>query len=586
MVRDDILPIAEALGAAAGLAEETFLQTGVRLGSSVDLLEHLTSLFGSLQGELGGDAFHRATEDLSQVGAKATALGGARRDERASLDRLTRVSAGLRRRIDEIAKEIRTIDVLTINARITASGIGAAGTEFLDYIGGIGRSLAITNTNLQHFRDDLVAVARHLAVASTGETVFATRHTETMAQVPRQLAHSLDLITARSRAAAEAAAAVGARSRKLADGVGRVVMALQVGDATRQRMEHVQASAGQLADLAGATAADDRHAPWADLGTEERRALVAAGCTLQAAQLGDAADELAREIAAVHRTLDGLAADAREIVRLGQTVYGSTAHGGESFLCELEEDVSQARALFEGFRTARESADGIIAEVLRIATRLVDHIGTVRAVEADIRIMGVNATLKSSRLGTVGKPLGVVAEELTLSSARTATEAVAATADVQAIVATAEALAGQNQAARLAEIAAVITAMDTAIARLHAVAETLGAALAALARDGAAVVSVLDETAAGLARAETIAAAIRHAAAAFAAVAAAAPARSIPTGEAADALFAQLAAHYTMARERDVHARAAPRGLATTLAPPIAAAAPAMAEASLDDMLF
>lgn len=587
-----ILATAKALGNAAGVAEETFLDTGRRLGDAAGLLEHLVERFGSLQGELDGDAFRRATGSLSAVAARAAALGGDRRDEHAALDELIGVTTRLRRRIDEIAKEIRTIDVLTINARITASGIGSAGTEFLDYIGGIGRSLAVTNTNLQNFRAELAEVATHLGAASKGESEFSARHAETIAQVPRRLEASIALITDRSRSAAGAAAEVGIRSRRLADGVGRVVMALQCGDATRQRIEHVVATADLLARIADA---DARSGVFAGLDPDARRALVGQGCALQAAQLADAADQLAREIAAVHRSLAHLGDDAREVVRLGHDVYGSASRGDESFLSELEADVSRTRLLFESVRAARDTADGIMAQVKRIAERLVGHIATVRAVEADIRIMGVNATLKSSRLGTIGRPLSVVAEELTRSSARTAAEAVAAGTDVRTIVDTTEALAGERQAARRAEIAGVIDDIGAAISCLHGVGATLAEALASLGRDGTTVVDLLADTAAGLARAETIETALREAATRFAA--AAAGAGPLPKGAAADAMLADIASRFTMAREREVHARTAPKsrqtdGLPLHLeAPPLSAAATAAvvtatAEPSVDDFLF
>lgn len=592
-MRDIILATAKALGDAAGVAEETFLDTGRRLGDAVGLLEHLVERFGSLQGELDGDAFRRATGSLTAVASRAAALGGDRRDEHAALDELIGVTNRLRRRIDEIAKEIRTIDVLTINARITASGIGSAGAEFLDYIGGIGRSLAVTTTNLQNFRAELAEVAVHLGSASKGESEFSARHAETIAQVPRRLEASIALITDRSRCAAGAAAEVGIRSRRLADGVGRVVMALQCGDATRQRIEHVVATADLLARIADI---DPRSSVFADLDPEARRALVGQGCALQAAQLADAADQLAGEIAAVHRSLARLGDDAREVVRLGRDVYGSTSRGDESFLSELEADVSRTRLLFESVRSARDTADGIMAEVLRIAERLVGHIGTVRAVEADIRIMGVNATLKSSRLGTVGRPLAVVADELTRSSARTAAEAVAAGTDVRTIVDTTEALAGERQAARRAEIAGVIEDIGAAIGCLHGVATTLADALGSLGRDGTSVVGLLTDTAAGLARAETIETALRDGAARLAA--AAAGAGPMPHGAATDAMLADIASRYTMAREREVHARTAPAPRRTgglplhVAAPPLAAAAASAAvaapaaEASVDDFLF
>lgn len=299
----------------------------------------------------------------------------------------------------------------------------------------------------------------------------------------------------------------------------------------------------------------------------------------------------------MHGVLGRLAVDAEEIVRLGQDVFGASAHGGGSggsFLQELEEDVRRARELFEGFHDARSRADEVMAEVLRISGRLVEHIGTVRAVEADIRIMGVNATLKSSRLGSVGRPLAVIAEELTLSSSRTGAEAAAATGDVETITTTASTLAGQNQTQRLAEIAAVTTSMDEAIGRLHEVAQAQVSALAALAQDGTTVVRVLTETTAGLAAAETIASTIRHAAARFseqvAAAKAAGTAAPDPNHPATVGLYAEIAALYTMARERTVHAAHAPRTAAPPTAPAAAAgssgAAETSADAALDDIFF
>jgi len=119
----------------------------------------------------------------------------------------------------------------------------------------------------------------------------------------------------------------------------------------------------------------------------ERQALAAAGCALQAAQLVDAADEFSREVGSVHATLGQLSADAHEIVHLSRTIYGTSGHGDGPFLKELEDNVLQAHTLLTGFHAARVSADRAMGSVLEIAARLTEHIGTVRAVESDIRIM-------------------------------------------------------------------------------------------------------------------------------------------------------------------------------------------------------
>jgi hypothetical protein len=573
----DILAVAGALKAASGLTEGTFLEIGRLLGSSVEILERLTALFSRLQVELESPEMRDTTAGLSQVAGQVSVLAGARHDERVELERLSRITRGLQRRIDEIFREVRTIDVLIINAKITASSIGPAGTEFLLYIGEIGESLKVTEANLQNFRDDLKQVSSHLGVVGAGEAEFDTRHAATVAVIPRQLSESVDLITARRQTAAAAAADVSLRSRHVGAGIARVVMALQIGDASRQRMEHAQEAAELMAQML--SAGDDPSEPWAALSGTERQALAALGCALQAAQMVDAADEFSREVASVHAALGELSADAREIVRLGHAIYGSTGHTGGPFLRELEDNVLKAHTLLEGFHAARVGADRAMASVLEIAARLAEHIGTVRTVEADIRIMSVNATLKSSRLGGAGRVLGVVAEELTGSSGRTATEANAATADVERIVAAAGSLAGQEQARRLAEIARVTALMTNSVNRLRGVAAGLTSALDALAQDGVAVVKALDDTTAGLVDVKEIDAAMRQAAARLTALASAVEHRPVEMTGAAGRMFELIAARYTMAREREIHARIAPGS-----APPVAPAA--NAEAALEDVLF
>ena len=576
---EEILRIAEAIKTACEVTEERFLEIGRRLGSSVEILERLTALFSKLQIELDSPEMRGATEGLGRVAAQISVLAGARRDERAALEQLGRIAAGLGHRIAEIHDEIRSIDVLTINARITASSIGSAGTDFLIYIGEIGQSLKVTETNLRHFRDDLLQVSNHLRAASTSEAKFDARQVTTVAIIPQQLSQSVDLITTRRQAAATAAGSVSVRSQQVGDGISRVVSALQIGDATRQRMEHVREVAEFLAQiLVNDGAAGAGQEPWAALSDPERRALAADGCALQTAQLVDAADEFSREIASVHAALAQLSAGAREIVRLSKVTYGSTGKGG-AFLDELEADVHQAHALFEGFHDSRVSADRTVGAVLEIVTRLAKHIGTVRAVEADIRIMGVNATLKSGRLGTVGVALRVIAEDVTRSSARTAAEAKAATADVENIVVTAQSLGGQEQTDRLAEIAAVTGLMTESTIRLRGVADGLAAALGAVGRDGLAVAKLIDDTAASLAVTGEIDATLRLTADDFNAVAAAAPASDLKTTDASDRMFQLIATHYTMAREREVHATNAPES--TMAAAPVAAI-----QTSIDDMLF
>ena len=559
-----VLRIGAAINSAVELTEERFLTIGRGLGSSLDILERLTALFGKLQVELDSPEMRATTDGLARVAAQTSHFASAQHNEHTALGELSQIAAGLGRRIDEIHTQIRTINVLTVNAKITAADLGDAGRDFLTYIGEIGQSLAVTETNLRNFRNDLLQVGVHLREASAIEAEFDSRQAKAVAVVPQQLSRSVDLIAKRRHAAVTATAGVSAKSQQISGEIGRIIMALQIGDATCQRMEHAQTAADILAQILAGDAAE----PWAALSAADRQSLVSAGCALQAVQLEDAADDFTREAGAVRAALAPLAADAHAIVHLGERVFGSTGKNG-AFLDELEGDVRQTNELLEGFHAVSMSADRTMASVLEIVTRLANHIGTVRAVEADIRIMGVNATLRSSRLGTLGLALGVVAEEVTKASARTAVEAKAATAEVEKIVVTARSLVGQEQAKRVAEITELTELISQSTARLRGVSEGLAAAFDALARDGLAAAHLIEDTTESLAVVDEIDASLRQAAAHFSAIAKTAPVSSLPAVD-AERMYRLIAAHYTLAREHEILAHIAPAS-AAAIEPPAAA---------------
>lgn len=576
----DILRIIEAVKLAASLTEGRFLELGLRLGSSVQVLDHLTKLFGNLQIELDSPAIKDATDGLAHVAERMSALAGAERVEHIALRELSGIANGLGHRIDEIYNEVRTIEMLTLYARITASSIGPAGNEFLTCISEIGDSLKLTEINIRHFRNDLTLFSSNLDAAAASETQFHARLSETAAVIPQQLSHSVALISRRRRAAADAAGSVSARSREVGSGIAKVVMALQIGDATRQRMEHACQVADLLANILAPNdaSADPASQPWTRLSDHERHGLAGAGCRLQFAQLTDTTDEFRREIKNIYAALARLSADSLEIVKLSKETFGSAENGG-AFFSELDDDVRNSQSLLDVFHADRLRADQTMSSLLEIVTRLASHIRTVRKVEGDIRMTGVNATVMSSRLGSIGSALSVIANEVTSSSTRTAGVARTATADVENIVGTAKSLGGQRQADRLTDITAVTELMTKSTAQIQGAGASLASAFEALLKDGMDVATLLDETTASLAVTEEIEAILRRAADGYHIIASAAPTLQQTAKDASDHMYQTIAKCYTMDRERTIHAKIAP-GTAV-LATPLMSV-----KADIDDMLF
>ena len=155
-----------------------------------------------------------------------------------------------------------------------------------------------------------------------------------------------------------------------------MIVELQLGDITRQRIEHMQEVAARPA--VSRVACIRRAERMARDVARRRRFLLHAGCNLAAAQLRDTADELDKEAGRVAHGLARLAANAQDISRLGEAAYGAEDQHHRGLMAELESNLRETEALFEGLRAARDDTERRIAHVLTIAHRLGGNIDTLQ----------------------------------------------------------------------------------------------------------------------------------------------------------------------------------------------------------------
>jgi hypothetical protein len=566
--RTSIDAVSAKVASVATLTEGRFLAMGKNLESAMGLLARLIATFGQLQADLESDGLRTAVDDLSRVAAQVQDIAGTHGRRGDIFTRLVDLTDGIAGRVARMRQAVRGVSMLSVNARISAAGLSAAGAEFMEFSTEIARSLRLAGDNLERLGHELSELGSQVRAASAGSSEFERLQTGAGKTIPRRLTAGVQTVATRRGEAAASSSSIAARSQQAQARIGSAVMALQIGDSTRQRAEHVQQSLVMAAD---ALAAAERQGS----SDRQRRALAAKVCALAAAQLTDAADEFAREAGRILAALGGLARDAREIAHLGDAAFGSAAGRG-SFLQELDGEIGEAKQLLAGFQVARAAADRLAGSVAAGSANLVAQIGTLRSLEADIRILALNTALKCGRIGAEGRSLEVVARELREFSAGTEREAVAVAEDLDRVVAVARAL-DDGAAVATVNAAGVTDTMTAAAAQLGACERGFTAALAMLTRDGAVIAGLLEETASSISAGDDIGALLRQAAADLAGLQVGADGEdAAPAGE---AIFASIYALYTMAQEREVHARV------IGSAPPAAAGAPPPA-AALDDILF
>ncbi|GAB2175407.1 hypothetical protein [Dongia sp. agr-C8] len=541
------------IGQAARMTEGTFVGIGQRLEASINTIDGLTATFKTLMEELGSDALVQATADLSQVSARIGALAHAPRDGEAVLGKISGLTDAMKSRVGRMRKAVQAVDVLAVNAKIAAAHLKTGGEGFATFAEEITRAMKVAEENLDGFAEQLDAMSERLKAATASQRALSQQRDQAIRTIPDQLARSVSAIAGRRRQAESTAAAIQQKTVEVGTRVGTAVMAMQIGDTSRQRIEHSEFALTLAARLFGRATRSAVDFDLAAVPTEEKLRLLDAIGALSLAQLTDTAEELDDQLGEIAASLSQLAGDADEIAGLGQQTYSSDGSQAGSFLSELEEDVRHARGLLEDLGNAQTEGDGVMAGVLATTKALVRNISAIQSLESDIRLMGLNTTLRSSRLGDEGRALTVIAQELRTCSNLTATEAEAVLADLDAMVTAAGASSGADPERRLAEITELTNILVTSVDRLAKTATSLSTALETLDRDSETVAESLRQTSSEIRAKAEIGAILKQASAALAGVQSGAPLdeeMGDPGG-----ILAAIFGKYTMAREREVHAR-------------------------------
>jgi len=546
----DLDSIVKSVRGASTSTESRFVEIGDRLEQAVETLASLTATFTSLSDELKGNNLVEATGDLSKIAARVTGLAKAIGSELGSFGKLITLTTTIERRVANMSLAVRGAGMLATNAKIVAANIGDTKEDLVSFASDITKTLRLAEASLDQFAAELARVGGDLSGAVARQSNIEEQQEAAVEAIPVRLGQSLDALSGRTRNAASVALAVSEGSQRIGRLIGNVVMALQIGDITRQRIEHVDAALGSIARL-----------------NDAQDGLIAIACRIQAAQLVDTADEFDQEIGQILQSLEALAEDARQILNRGNDAFGASDRGGGTFLGEVAEQITDVENLLSGFRSARSAADEVAASVTEATTRLVGHIRTVRSLEDDIRLMGLNTTLKCGRLGVAGRPLAIIAQELRRYANDIGADATEIMIALDEIVALARAVSDRSSDGAAADIGDLSGFMAQALTRLSAAGRNLSEAFATLERDGSSVASALQQTVDRAGAHDEIGRVLREAGNRLGKYAEATD-DDVPDSPEAELLFAQFMKSYTMQRERTVLARHAPGFQGGTAAEP------------------
>lgn len=536
--------------------EDVFTAAGVNLTAALDRLGETGNSFARLRGLLDDAASARLLSGVAQAEAEVTAIAAEAEHQLAASTRQRLSVRAVRVEVEELDRVVRTISNVSVNARIQAGALSPPRPQVAAFI----QRLAAMTVEAE-------SVLAEVRLASAGiEADMAAIDTETNAL--REVL-AVELLPALSRfaligralhdrqgAMAAANADMEVRMRLVQDGVARLVVGLQVGDSTRQRLERVVEAL--------AAAQDSPPASEAALLVLARS--LAQGAMVTAQGECDSALDATRSVK--DSATEALKAAERAYLPLGG---GMISAGMDGPLAALNERLARL-------------AEGSARVTGRLAT-ILEQEGRLRQVAHQVRLSGLNAVLVCAKLGDDGRALRELAQWLRALT----DESDAITARLQAALAAARTDLARTGGEPVAAIGDRLSAFRRAVTGLNAQVDGIETGRAETAARCKQVSTELDrllgDALMGLRRYAADLAALSDPMALMVLRQA-----TLPPPDPADphtrAMLDGLRQHYTMQAERDLHdglfptpqGRSAP-ALATSPAAPVAGG-------DLDDVFF
>lgn len=567
----DRAALKERLSLAHARIEASFLEGGATLVSVMEmvnsLIETLDRFTRTLDGKTAAatiDGLQRTISDLANL----PALAGGRQQ---SFDRIADLCAAAHAHVEDMRETFRYLKVFATTVKITGAGLA----EFAEFADEIRERILFGAQEIDRFSVELermrseLSNARQLSAGILGD--FAVTIPAIVSNLTENTRRMQVQHESMAKLATEVKGVAGTVQRKIATALS----ALQIGDITRQRIEHVQASFVLLDEYLASPVA-------AGLEPVDRAGVQETVERLAYAQLDETMIEFREKCASIFTTISSFSADASRILSLrdelagsrGGSRDGSRDGAGQSILDTMERDLGEACELASGVEGRSQDSTALAGTVTQSVQALIQTIETIRLIKTDIHHMALNSNLRCSRLGDAGRSVNVVSGELRNFAGKLEAPADAVVEEMRRVETAAAALTASEEG----DVAALGVPLADARAAIATVSSEMNQSIAALAEEGNAVFGRISSAVQALDFQSNLGEVLEGCVMIAGDMAAVMAGREDPvTGHGVDELSQRIYAIYTMAQERDIHLNVFPAGV------PDAPAAPAASATSDED---
>jgi hypothetical protein len=536
---DTIAAAVTSIADVSSRIEESFADVGNRLSQGHRIFKELEQSLVVLAQELSGTGIESASQALQDIGDRLNAVALALPAEAVLLGGIGDQAKQACAILKLLSSHIQMITIVARSARIEAASFDGERQSFLDFTREAFELGQAAQRCVEACARDGLLLVKAVEDALARQKEFDGLYRAELAAVASGLIAARADLTSQQLNGARLTDMARTSANRIAAAIAEAIVALQSGDATRQRLEHICDGLGGMTRPAPSLVpAASEPATWL-IGQ------------LEAGQLKDTKLAFDQDLARTVGSLGAITCDTDTLLKQSRAIYGGKTDDASSFLVVVRQQLSQASSLILACEQSGASVDHALSLVTGTVDRFRQAISGLGEAVDDITLIGMNAGLRAARAGTKGNAFVVIANEL-----KTAADQMSAAATrLRSVLDPIEGLVGQLREHRTKNDAVELARLEPAVLNaLHEVEtgnERLTGMMTRLAGESVTFDELLD-----LARGRITA--LGEAAASLPSLAADIAAQeSIPAAPALTAadrtMLDELFARYTMERERDVH---------------------------------
>ncbi len=369
-------------------AETAFLDAGRNLEATVDELHTLRGQFDRLHQALGPERSAAFQERIQAVNAQMATLRTDLEAFGSSSETLRGALRAIRSEVAALDRVMRTIAIVSINARIQGNTLVPARPQVAAFIRQLGQMSEQAEVILREVNHTMSGAMDDIeAMGIRQQDMIQALHRDILPEIAR-FAQESERMRDRQTRLHQSATDLAAQMASLFADVSRLVVALQIGDSTRQRLERAEdaITRGLAARPAAATV------------------LIDLGDRLIEGARNDARSEVEAAVA----TLDEVKNRALRAIRsaaasaFGQSRQPPASHAPTG---ALEQHLGESQVHFAALRTRTQHVHDQLDSILR-------HEPALRNIANQIRLAGINAVITCAKLGHEGRTLRELAQWL------------------------------------------------------------------------------------------------------------------------------------------------------------------------------